>query len=341
MSAQVAVKASRPTFVSIVEFVASCKESIEYELEPFLMSRSFTLITGPQKQGKTFFAAWLVSELSAKGKVSLFVEEEGPAEILRDQFAPFIGHEWEKHEGMLFVSHRRGFRLDDPRKVDALIDHAKGVGASVIILDPADKVHGRDENKSTGPDGISDLVCEIQRIIVATGCVVVVLHHNKKPKGLRGEYEEAQSSDVRGSGAWTAGADSVIQIHGIPKSERRPGVLRFYVENSDSRVVPFDRKIAVVTMPQDGQPGGMKFLEPESMGAKVWRTEIAQHVPEAPEYATLKEIREASGIGQSRVLSAITFATRTGLAVRKPGKGGGIQRKERGLVRESPRESAS
>src|SRR5947209_2324850 len=132
--------AARPTFISIADFIATCNEVVEYELEPFIMARSLTIVSGPPKQGKTFFVGWVASELSSKGKAVLFVEEEGPAEILRDRFAPFIGHDWEAHRKTLLVAHRRGFRLDDPKKVDALIAHAKAVGASAIIIDPADKV---------------------------------------------------------------------------------------------------------------------------------------------------------------------------------------------------------
>jgi hypothetical protein len=332
--------AKKSPFVSVVDFVASCGTAVEYELEPFIMSRSFTIVSGPPKQGKTFFVSWIASELSAQGKAIMFVEEEGPAEILRDRFAPFIGHEWERHRDTLLISHRKGFRLDDPRKVDSLIAHAKAAGAAVIIIDPSDKVHSRDENKSTGSDGISELVQEIQRIIRETGAAVVLIHHNRKSKAPREDGEEALSSDLRGSIAWTAGADSVIQVHGIPKAERRPGELRFYVENSDSRVVPFDRRVAVVRM--SGGEGAITFLDPNGPGAlRESLHRLLPHVPEAPDCLPQADVISASGMGSDRGRSAIKYGLGTGAIVRVPGKGGGLQRRNGGLVRESPRQSTS
>jgi len=317
--------AAQSTFESAPDFFAHCGERVEYLLEPYLMRASFTLISAAPKAGKTFFAAWLAQEVAAKGGPVLFVEEEGPREVLKERFAPFIGNDAAAYKSSLRIAHRKGFRLDDQRWVDLLISDAKAIGAVLIVLDPAVQLHSRDENKSTGEDGIGAVVQAIQRIIAETGATVVLVHHNKKGDSWdRTNSAEAQSSDVRGSGGWVGAADSVIQIKGVPTSERRVGEVRFYIENSDSRAAPFLRRLAVVDL-----VGGMTFVEPESSAAATLR-DLLRLIPCLPATITVEDLRAAAGIGKAAVGIAVKLGEQTGQILRKIGKKGGLYRLENG-----------
>jgi RecA-family ATPase len=84
----------------------------------------------------------------------------------------------------LHVAHRRG------KKTTArhIIETAKAVNAQVIIIDPAYKLAGWDEKD------VSEWLENFDRIVEETGCLLVVVHHEKK--GVAGDRQGVD----RGSG---------------------------------------------------------------------------------------------------------------------------------------------
>src|SRR5262249_28653604 len=151
---------------------------------------------------------WLAASVAAKGVVVLVVEEEGPREVLRDRLAPFLTPDVAAYKDTLHIAHRKGFRLDNRRWVEALIADAKARRAGLIILDPFVQLHGRDENEQAQ---MAIVVQAVQHIMAETGAAVVLVHHTKKGDSWnKTSSAEAQSSDVRGSGVLVGAADTVI-----------------------------------------------------------------------------------------------------------------------------------
>lgn len=264
------------------------------------------------------------------------MEEEGTAKVLRDRLKPFIGQDPKAFADTLQIAHRKNYRLDDSRRVDALIAYAKKVRAELIVLNPANLLHGCDENDA---GQIGTVVRAILRIIRETGASVVLIHHTKK--GLSWDQDSAagaQSSDVRGSGALVAGADSVIQVKKLPDQEQQPGQVRFYVENSDSRVEPLPRRLVVIKL-----AGGLDAFTVDCAtdGDTATRALLDRILPHVPETGAIpqKDLIAAAAVGTARGQSAINHGLQTGVLVRVSGKGGGLQRRNGGLVPVSPRES--
>src|SRR5205807_2090258 len=114
-----------------------------------------------------------------------------------------------------------------------------------LILDPLNQLHGHMRQIGDVP---AEAIQAVQRIIRETGCAVILAHHTRKGESWnKNSNEEAQSADLAGSFAWAASADNIIQIKAVPVSERRPGEVRFYVENPDTRNgEPFAKRLALV-----------------------------------------------------------------------------------------------
>ena len=136
-----------------------------------------------------------------------------------------------------------------------------------------------------------------------------------------------RASSHAGSFAWAASADNIIQIKGVPKSERRAGEARFYVENPDTRNgEPFPTRLAVVRVGAYGDLDAITFVEPECAAARDLRRLILPCAPEPPGFIPQADLIEEAGVGSDRGRSAIKYGLRTGELVRKRGKGGGLQR---------------
>jgi hypothetical protein len=321
-----------PLFLPLPDFFALCHEHIEYLLEPYIVKGGFLLVSAAPKAGKTFFAAWLATEVADHGGRVLFVEEEGPRETMRDRFSPFLSQTLDKYKGKLWVAHRKGIHLDDQRWISKIVADSNAVNATLVVLDPAFELHSgaRPENEA-----LQLIAQAIKRIIDETGAAVVLVHHNKKGESWdKSSNAEAQSADVRSTGALAGAADNIVMLKSVPRSERRPGELRFYIENPDTRIgEPFERRLAVVTMGgTSGSQASISFREPELQDAATLR-ELLKHVPEQPDAISQADLIQAGKIGSYRGRSAIVFGLRTGALVRVQGRNGGLQR---GISRTSP-----
>ena len=108
-------------FVSLADFAAGCDKEVAFYLEPFVIVGGFTLIIAAPKQGKTFFGAWFATDMAMRGIRVLFVEEEMAPTIFRQRFAPFLADV--AALPCLKVSHRKGWKLDDPAAGLAQVRH--------------------------------------------------------------------------------------------------------------------------------------------------------------------------------------------------------------------------
>ena len=321
-------------FVTVGDFIASCADSIEYVCERFVPRGGFVFVIAAPKGGKTFFCGWLAADTAAKGMPVLFVEEEGTREVLRQRLTPFLGSDPSLYPKNLHIAWREGFRLDNAADVNRLIAAVKAKGAALLILDPLVQLHSGDENEQSSMRAV---VQAVQHIISETGCAVVLVHHTRKGDSwVKSSTAEAQSADARGSGVFVGAADTIISLKAVPQNERRPGEVRFYVENPDSRMgEPFGRLMAVV----DLAGGPLMFLAPDAQNsAEIAR--LLPFIPYEPEVITVDDLRDAAGGSAEKVRSAIKQGVGDGIVSRRSGKTGGVYRVKNGrLVGDSRRES--
>jgi len=311
-------KTAEPLFLAVDDFFVTCGQKVEYILEPYLPKDGFLIVDGPPKIGKTWFLGWLAGGIAALGHTVLFVEEEGSKETLRERLQPF-----KRPGARIHVAHRKGFKLDDDRSLNRLIEEIKAAGAGVVILDPLNQLHHHLRKIGDVP---AEVILAIARIIRETGCAVILACHDRKGQSWdKNSNEEAQSADIAGSYAWAASADNIVAIKGVPNNERRPGEVRFYVSNPDTRNgEPFPRRLAIVK-PGPYQPDSMTFVTPDCKDLKALR-ELWPHIPtDVTEAISISDLRKESGKGQNVVQYGVTYGLRTQLLVRRV-KGGGVYR---------------
>lgn len=313
-------------FVPCAVFLAEVDMPTEFLIDPFLFAKSFTLVTGPPKAGKTWFLAWLAAECAAAGKRVHFVEQEGTRALLRARLRPFLGPATEAARSLMSIAHSAPLRLDNRKSVDALIRQVKG--CDLLILDPFVMLHTRDENDQAE---MAIVVQAVLRIIHEVGCAVVLVHHTKKGESWdKHSKMDGASVDVRGSGALVGAADSVISLKGVADEDRHHSEVRFYVSNPDTRLgEPFERKLAVVKL--TGDVGAIQFLVP---GQQITEEGIAavlaramQHIPSAPEMISLSELQEFLELRRARVSAAVRLGVQHGTLKRaREGRTQGVQR---------------
>jgi len=303
-----------PLTVGVADFFASCSGSIEFVLDPFIVSKGLILLMGAPKSGKTWFAAYLAATVASlrKGPV-VFVEEEGSKEVLRDRLKPFIGAVPSDMNDHLRIVFRKGIRLDSPHWIETLAGEC--AGAALIVLDPLAALHGQDENESAQ---LSRVLTAIQQLITKTGASVVLVHHTRKGGNWDTSVSTpASSADARGSGAIVAAADSIISIRALPPDKRVSGEVRFYVENTDTRVgAPFDRKLACITL--GSRDGALSWVEESTSGGIAQSAEdvlsrLLAVLPSAPDDAKSRAVlRGALCIKMGRLRDAVALGIRQG-----------------------------
>ena len=300
---------SGPLAIGVADFFATCDPAIEWLVEPFIFRRGFSLVVGAPKSGKTWFVAWLSATAAAAGKRVVFVEEEGAAEVLRDRLSPFVQPDPKAFNDNLRVAFRKGVRLDDPAVVEALIAECKDV--DVLVLDPFVSLHGKDENEQSE---IGPVLRAIQQIISATGCAVVLVHHTRKTDWDKGKKHGASSAEARGSGALVGSVDVVISLRSVPAKLRRPGEVRFFVENPDTRVgAPFGKRLAVLKLGVGvGTLEWEDIDEGEQENADGILRRALPSVSREPACISQEALRDAVGVGKHRLAEAVALGIARG-----------------------------
>jgi KaiC/GvpD/RAD55 family RecA-like ATPase len=315
-----------PLFVPVDHFFASCGREVPYLLKPFLIQRGFVLVSGANKHGKTWFMGYLAGECAARGLTVMFVEEEGSAETTRDRLQPFV-----RDGARLHISHRKGWRLDDERSVNRLIEEIKAVGAQVLCADPANMLHAHMRGNGEVP---AEVLLSINRIINETGCTIVLALHTRKGESHdKNSKAEAQTMDIAGSYAWGAAADNVIQIRAVPNKDRVPGEVRIRIENPDTRNgEPFAPMTAIIK-PGPYRADSIIFDKQESATAATLR-KLLPLIPRLPGTDTIRveDLRAAARIGMKACRAAVALGESEGTILRKKRKLGGLYRPDdRGL----------
>lgn len=302
----------------LYEFFASCKDKIDWLLEPYVFDGGFTIIQGAPKSGKTLLVAWITVCVALAGKKVLFVEEEGARETLRDRLKPFVPDP-KLLRGKLFIMFRKRVRLDKQKSVDALIAEVRRTCARLLVLDPFIAMHTRKEKDE---DEMAGVLSAIQQIITETGCAVLLVHHTRKGESWNKEStREAQSEDARGSGAIIGNVDHVIAVKGLPPSKRVDGEVTIIVENPDTRVsAPFKRKSITFRL----EDGTMSEIDEEAQRAALaddLRARVLAVLPTDPQFIPTHELRSALRVNKARLDSVLGILQDEGLLTREVNKG--------------------
>lgn len=303
----------------LAEFFASCKDKIDWLLEPYVFDGGFTLVQGAPKCGKTWLVAWIAVCVALAGKKVLFVEEEGARETLRDRLKPFV-RDPKALRGKLLVVFRKRIRLDQQKSLDALIAEVRRTCARLLVLDPFIALHGRKEKDE---DEMAVVLSAIQQIITETGCAVLLVHHTRKGDSWNKESSrDAQSEDARGSGAIVGDVDHVIAIKALPRKKRKEGEVSLYVENPDTRVgAPFCKKLVSFRV-DDGTMHEVEILDGKDMkDGQPLLERILAVLPQEPQWQPIRALREAMRVSQNVLVDAIGDGIQQGLIVQSVNKG--------------------
>jgi len=317
-----AVNEPEPLTVGVADFFGSCRDEIEWLLKPFIVRGGFTAVIGAPKSGKTWLVAWFAAAAAAANLKVIFVEEEGAREVLRDRLAPFLQPDPSKFNDALRIAYRKGIRLDDEKSLRRLIDACRNV--DLLVLDPWVALHGQDENEQSQ---IGRVLQAIQRIISETGCAVVLVHHTRKGDSWnKNSKKPVSSADARGSGSLAGAADQLIAVRPLPLSSVRPGEVRFWVENSDTRIgEPFKTRLAVVRLANG--VGTMTWEQQDGEGTNEKPQELLDRalplVPHESQTITREHLRKKLRVGKARLAAALElgFSCRPPLLKELPHKG--------------------
>lgn len=298
--------------MGVADFFATCDDKIEWLIEPLIAKGTFTIVQGAPKSGKTFFVSWLTAVI-AKDKRCVFVEEEGAKEVLRDRLKPFLQPSPRDYNNTLRIIYRKRVRLDVDDSVKALIEACHG--ASVLVLDPFAALHGKNENAA---EEMGPILQQIQAIMSACpGLSVILIHHTKKGATWdKNDTSDAQSSDGRGSGSMAGAADQLINVKSVAAGKRVANEVRFYVENTDTRIgAPFEKRLAAVSL--DGGAGSLAWIEEpgEEDKAAELLERIRLFLRPAPDFLGKTKIREGMRVKMNRIQEAVSMGVDMGIFV--------------------------
>jgi len=304
-----ATSPQEPTLsVNVAAFFASCKDEIEWLLEPYVCRGGFTLIQGAPKSGKTWLAAWIAVAVAQTQEV-LFVEEEGAPETLRDRLKPFLP---DPTAVKLHVMFRKRTKLDVTSSIDGLIAETLRISATLVVLDPFIALHSKREKES---DEMAMVLDAVRQLITETGCAVLLLHHTRKGESWnKGSSTDASSEDARGSGALVGDVDHVVAVKALPASKRKEGEVAFVVENPDTRLqAPFAKKLCKI----DLATGSMLSEDAEAMREtpEMLLERLMSILPLEPQRLGQSDARSALRVKMDRLRESVFLGVERGLLI--------------------------
>jgi hypothetical protein len=143
---------------------------------------------------------------------SIFTPEE--LEATSERFYAVSGHP------ELSFSSREGFRI--------ISDEVERIKPSVLILDPIANLHNYEENSNTEIGKLFEQIGVLQKIGIAWGMSVIVIHHTGKPPHERSEYDPLSARNMRGASKYESVPDSILMLQrcGILNQEHGAWKLR-------------------------------------------------------------------------------------------------------------------
>lgn len=194
-------------------------------LHPYALCRGSKLVLGgPTKQGKSWILLNIIHALvfgeplfgnsewkAQKSRVLLVEREIGPYSI-GERIKLVFGAcpDWALRDSFGIISKPKGFSLSEPGCAKRLHEIIKGDGYDVCVLDPINKLHHWEENKSTD---MLRLVDVLEDIIGERAGLIASHHFGKPPRGRDLEnYDPLNPYNMRGSSRLMDDADEFMII---------------------------------------------------------------------------------------------------------------------------------
>ena len=200
---------TRSTSLSTTDFLTVESETNEEIIKGFLYAGQIGVIGGPQKNKKTWVSLNLVrailnpgtcflnipSLVSAQEPVNvLYLQNEGSRKKFQERVQLLMnGVEYASNAFWLF---KPGIKLDDPNGVDRLMQEIEKTKAGVLIIDPFQRMHTKDEDSATDTacvwDALFSLTTKFPKL------AIVILHHFGKEKDINLRWNALRGSSRMG-----------------------------------------------------------------------------------------------------------------------------------------------
>lgn len=245
-----------------------------------------------------------------QGRVVMYLEEDGRAEVSRRLWWLARGHELDPRDLPLAVTAMAGIRLDEPGHVARIIEECRG--AALVVIDALSRVHGVDENDRTA---MRTVTLALSRIVAETGATVLVVHHYRKA-GARDAYGQTRPGQrMRGSGDLHALMRAVIGVKKLITSAAGYSEIELTPESNYG---------------EPAEPFALRFaVEQRTDEKRVARFSATTHLSE-DENAALQAIRagttsvikiqQARGGKSERWREVVRGLVRRGLVIQRPGQ---------------------
>lgn len=200
------------------ELVPLIDTKVEYIIEPLCPVATLTLIQGMPKSGKSTFSLWMALCASiglppgemfkiAKPRKVLLVEfEDNPILVAKRASRYLSGAGWDGYEipETFSLCDSPTLWLETKKYEDLLTSEIQAKGYELVIIDTLSYVHNMDDENASAQ--MKMVMAALKRIVKATNCSIVMIHHSGKGK----QNGSAVNEKARGSSAISAAADVIV-----------------------------------------------------------------------------------------------------------------------------------
>lgn len=230
-----------------MKLIDEADDEVKWLVRRAVATESITVMAGHTQTYKTWHALELSLSL-ALGKAwlnhpDMTIEESGGGIYVNKEMRGKLGTRVKAmvyHESFhdqldlrthltekFWVVEQADFDMKSETGVEAVIEAAKDFGAKLLIFDSLSMVWSGDENSNTEVGG---LFHKLRRIIEATGCSIILLHHLVKPSKERAGFNPI--FHMRGAGQLGQQADAVF-IFSVEREDEDGKIIR--ITNAKAR----------------------------------------------------------------------------------------------------------
>jgi len=200
------------TPISLNDIVTKNYGEYTYIVDKLIPRVGITIIGGAPKSGKSWLTLYIMSCIASGIDVfrrkttkvkMLVIDEENSLRGLKRRAEKAIK---DINKVPLFVVSQQNFKVDKKEDREWLIEYMKAEGIELLVFDSFRRISTKDENESKS---IAELYENFKEIMLATGCGILLIHHNRKVS--KGEVIGFES--FRGSGDIGAMAEAMIVVN--------------------------------------------------------------------------------------------------------------------------------
>ena len=285
----------------VAELLSEKLPEIDWLVAPYLEAGgSLAALVAPPNLGKTLLATWLCTQVAASKRRVAVIELEGGRRGLQKRLSRAIeacgGLEV---CGLIDYAFKPRLSLMSTADIEKMCVELQGYG--LIVLDSlACATAGLEENEAVA---MGLVVSALQRIAIATGCTILIIHHTGKTKWKPGA-DAPSVGDGRGSGVLDAALDTVLALAPLNESEQEKGSVSFglYVtkQRDEEKAEP---QIVRILMTGPAAIVTMEAKSEQSLRALDSRTiDVLAALTEAGEAGwSKKQIEDRAGGNRERV----------------------------------------